>query len=51
MLKQVLGDACSDIDKQFKILFANALKCADKQFPFLEDAPVKQLVRIILDQL
>ena len=30
VLKQVLGDARSDIDKQFKSLFTNTLKCAEK---------------------
>ena len=29
-MKQVLRDACSDIEKQFKILLTNASKCAEK---------------------
>ena len=29
VLKQVLGDAHSDIDKQFKILFTNGMKCVE----------------------
>ena len=30
VLKQVLGDASSDIETQFKILFTNAFKCGEK---------------------
>ena len=30
VIKQVLGDAISDIETQFKVLFTNAFKCAEK---------------------